>query len=47
VPLYEYTCPHCGYRGEIILPVEHEKPKCPKCGTVMKKELTTAAIQMR
>ena len=34
--IYEYKCPKCDERTEIITRKELE-PKCPKCGWVMKR----------
>jgi putative FmdB family regulatory protein len=34
MPIYEYTCPHCGYRFEKLNPLSKAglPEDCPKCG---------------
>ena len=48
MPLYEYQCDACAHRFEVIqkysdAPVE----VCPKCGGVVKKLLSSPAIQFK
>jgi putative FmdB family regulatory protein len=48
VPLYEYQCDACAHRFEVIqkfsdAPIE----VCPKCGGVVKKLLSSPAIQFK
>jgi len=48
MPLYEYQCDACGYRVEVIqkfsdLPLE----TCEKCGDVLRKLLSSPAIQFK
>lgn len=48
MPLYEYQCPNCSERVEIIQRVSdppHEH--CPKCGGEMKKLFSAPAIQFK
>lgn len=33
MPIYEYTCDHCGNEFELLIRGE-EKPACPSCGKV-------------
>ena len=48
MPLYEYQCPQCGEREEIIQRVsDPPQPRCPKCGTEMKKLISAPAIQFK
>ena len=45
MPFYEYECPHCGYRDE-VLPKISDKPltKCPSCGKTGLKKLMSAPV---
>jgi putative FmdB family regulatory protein len=48
MPLYEYQCDACGHRFEVIqkfsdAPVE----VCPKCGSPVRKLLSSPAIQFK
>ena len=48
MPLYEYQCTKCGERVEIIQkmsdpPYSH----CPKCGSDMRKLISSPAIQFK
>jgi putative FmdB family regulatory protein len=45
MPFYEYECPHCGYRDEVLQSIS-EKPlkKCPSCGKSGLKKLVSAPV---
>jgi putative FmdB family regulatory protein len=45
MPFYEYECPHCGYRDEVLQAIS-EKPlkKCPSCGKNGLKKLVSAPV---
>ena len=45
MPFYEYECPHCGYRDEVLQSIS-EKPlkKCPTCGKSGLKKLISAPV---
>jgi putative FmdB family regulatory protein len=48
MPLYEYECDSCGHRFEVIqkfsdAPIE----KCPKCGSTVRKLMSSPAIQFK
>jgi len=45
MPFYEYECPHCGYRDEILQKIS-DKPlkKCPNCGKSGLKKLMSAPV---
>src|SRR5262245_35681119 len=45
MPFYEYECPHCGYRDEVLQSIS-EKPlkKCPSCGKSGLKKLISAPV---
>lgn len=48
MPLYEYQCDQCAHRFEVIqkfsdAPID----VCPKCGGVVKKLLSSPAIQFK
>ena len=39
MPLYEYACPECHERCELLVRSANEKPACPKCGSVRLEKL--------
>jgi putative FmdB family regulatory protein len=45
MPFYEYECPHCGYRDEVLQKIS-DKPlkKCPTCGKNGLKKLMSAPV---
>ena len=45
MPFYEYECPHCGYRDEVLQKIS-DKPlkKCPNCGKNGLKKLISAPV---
>jgi putative FmdB family regulatory protein len=45
MPFYEYECPHCGYRDEVLQKIS-DKPlkKCPNCGKNGLKKLMSAPV---
>src|SRR5436853_4784609 len=45
MPFYEYECPHCGYRDEVLQKIS-DKPlkKCPNCGKSGLKKLVSAPV---
>jgi putative FmdB family regulatory protein len=45
MPFYEYECPNCGYRDEVLQMIS-EKPlkKCPSCGKNGLKKLISAPV---
>lgn len=45
MPFYEYECPHCSYRDEVLQKIS-DKPlkKCPKCGKNGLKKLVSAPV---
>jgi putative FmdB family regulatory protein len=45
MPFYEYECPHCGYRDEVLQKIT-DKPlaKCPSCGKKGLKKLMSAPV---
>ena len=45
MPFYEYECPKCGYRDEVLQKI-NEKPlkKCPSCGKNGLKKLMSAPV---
>jgi len=45
MPFYEYECPHCGYRDEVLQKIT-DKPlkKCPTCGKSGLKKLMSAPV---
>jgi putative FmdB family regulatory protein len=40
MPLYEYSCPRCGEKKELLVrsPDAAAEPVCPSCGVPMAKE---------
>jgi putative FmdB family regulatory protein len=45
MPFYEYECPNCGYRDEVLQRIS-DKPlkKCPSCGKNGLKKLISAPV---
>ncbi|HTU68101.1 MAG TPA: FmdB family zinc ribbon protein [Steroidobacteraceae bacterium] len=45
MPFYEYECPHCGFRDEVLQQIS-DKPlkKCPNCGKSGFKKLISAPV---
>jgi putative FmdB family regulatory protein len=45
MPFYEYECPNCGYREEVLQKIT-DKPlkKCPNCGKNGLKKLMSAPV---
>ena len=45
MPFYEYECPHCGYRDEVLQKIS-DKPlkKCPSCGKNGLRNLMSAPV---
>jgi putative FmdB family regulatory protein len=45
MPFYEYECPHCGHREEVLQQIS-DKPlkKCPNCGKSGLKKLMSAPV---
>jgi putative FmdB family regulatory protein len=45
MPFYEYECPHCGFKDEVLQMIS-EKPlkKCPSCGKSGLKKLVSAPV---
>jgi putative FmdB family regulatory protein len=45
MPFYEYECPHCSYREEVLQKIT-DKPlkKCPNCGKSGLKKLMSAPV---
>jgi putative FmdB family regulatory protein len=45
MPFYEYECPNCGYRDEVLQKI-NDKPlkKCPSCGKNGLKKLMSAPV---
>lgn len=45
MPFYEYECPNCGYRDEVLQKIS-DKPlkKCPSCGKPGLKKLMSAPV---
>lgn len=48
MPLYEYQCTKCGERIEIIQKISDPPySHCPKCGSDMRKLISSPAIQFK
>ena len=48
MPLYEYQCTKCGERLEIIQKISDPLySHCPKCGSEMRKLISSPAIQFK
>lgn len=45
MPIYDYHCPSCGHRAEILHGVHDDSPRsCSNCGTTMRKAFAPPAI---
>jgi len=40
MPIYDITCPVCGYAGEIISSRAEDTPACPTCGAPAQKRMS-------
>ena len=40
MPIYDISCPACGYRGEVIRQRAEDAPACPQCGAASEKLLS-------
>jgi len=40
MPIYDITCPACGYSGEVIRQQVEAMPVCPQCGAAATKLLS-------
>ena len=41
MPLYDYKCQECKYAvKDLVLPIDHEPPKCEDCGRPMVQRLS-------
>jgi len=48
MPLYEYECDSCGHRFEVIQKFSDPPiDKCPKCGSTVRKLMSSPAIQFK
>ena len=48
MPIYEYKCDACGEDIEVLRKSGDEKPEtCPKCRALMRKILSSPAIQIK
>ena len=48
MPLYEYQCVKCGKKSEFIQNFsDPHETKCPRCGGVLKKLLSSPAVQFK
>jgi putative FmdB family regulatory protein len=48
MPLYEYECPACGHRFEVIQKFSDEPvSSCPVCGAAPRKLLSAPAFQLK
>jgi putative FmdB family regulatory protein len=45
MPFYEYECPHCGYRDEVLQAISDAPlKKCPNCGKNGLRKLMSAPV---
>jgi len=47
MPLYEYRCPTCGARVEVLQRVNDPPPSCGQCGRAMEKQVSSASLQFK
>ena len=45
MPFYEYECPHCGFKDEVLQKISDQPlKKCPSCGKNGLKKLVSAPV---
>jgi putative FmdB family regulatory protein len=48
MPIYEYECPACGERFELLVKLDAPMPVCPKCAsTEVRKRVSAAAFMLK
>ena len=48
MPIYEFKCPECGERTEVIQKIsDAPASQCPKCGAEMKKLFSAPSFQLK
>jgi len=47
MPIYEYKCPKCGEKIELIVPFDHKAPQCPKCQEPMQMQFGSYGFQIK
>jgi putative FmdB family regulatory protein len=47
MPRYDYRCPHCEWHGELVLPMDHDKPKCFYCETELVQILHAPGVAFK
>ncbi len=49
MPLYEYRCPSCGEKVEVLVRIgaSTDAPRCPACGTAMEKQWSPVAAHTK
>ena len=47
MPIYEYLCPKCGHRMEVLQKVGAEPPKCDSCGADTKKQISRTGFHLK
>ncbi len=48
MPIYEYKCPECGHRFDLLQPMDAEKKAdCEKCGREAKRIFSRVAVKYR
>lgn len=47
MPLYEYRCPSCDARVEVLQRVGDQPPNCGQCGVAMEKLVSSASLQFK
>lgn len=48
MPIYEFQCPECGERTEVIQKIsDAPAAECPKCGAGMKKLISAPSFQLK
>jgi putative FmdB family regulatory protein len=48
MPIYEYKCPECGHRFDLLQPMEAEKKAdCEKCGREARRIFSRVAVKYR
>jgi putative FmdB family regulatory protein len=46
MPIYEYQCPACGQKTELLVRTDSVAPSCPSCGNPLLEKLFSAPYVM-
>ena len=48
MPIYEYECPECQHRFELLVKLDAKPPECPECGhTPTEKAVSVSTFKLK